>query len=472
MPRPTGRTVPREFEKRAQQIADKLPHPLFVADRTGRVLLSNPATPLAIGVSLDEFLVSNVQDCVKKGYYDVSAAREAAETGRPVSKILTTRLGLTFIANGTPVFDDRGQVQLAVMSAIPVKDYEKKQSRAATEDPEDRQRRMQHLFGGLFDGDEIVAESRAMREVMRTADLVARSDSAVMITGETGTGKEVVARHIHARSRRSRHAFVPVNAAALPDALIEAELFGYDGGAFTGAKKEGHAGLFAAADGGTLFLDEIGDLSSTAQAKLLRVLDSGEVRRVGSASSSTVDVRIIAATHKNLEQMVRQGLFRADLFYRLTVFSIDLPPIRERPEDIVALAEKFRRDICRKNGCEIEIDPVTLASLTSAPWPGNARELHGYMERYILTAESQRTLSAFDHGDALAPATGYADRLRLFAMGAPLKDVLSQVEEDYVRYTLNLCGGRVGVTANKLGIYRTVLHRKLKAYRERQKRLS
>lgn len=472
MPRSTQKAVSRELGKRAQQIVDKLPHPLFLADRAGNVLLSNPGTPLAIGVSLNEFLVSNVQDCVKKGYYDVSVAREATETGKQVSKILTTRLGLVFVANGTPVFDDRGQVELAVMSAIPVKEYENKQSGFATEDAEARERRMQFLFGGLFDSSEIVAESRAMREVMRTADSVARSESTVMITGETGTGKEVVARYIHSRSRRSQHSFVPVNAAALPDTLLEAELFGYDRGAFTGAKEEGYAGLFAAADGGTLFLDEVAELSLPAQAKLLRVLDTGELRRVGSSSTSRVDVRIIAATHKDLAQMVRQDLFRADLFYRLNVLQIAVPPIRERPDDIIALAEKFRGDICRKNGCEIEIDPATLASLTSAAWPGNARELRSYIERYVLTAESQRTLSALDHVKAFKSTNGYSDVLRLFELGAPLKDLLSRVEEDYVRYMLHLCGGRIGVTASKLGIYRTALHRKLKSYGERRKRLS
>jgi transcriptional regulator with PAS, ATPase and Fis domain len=470
MPGVFRNSVSQESARRAQQLVDTFRHPLFVADRAGNVLMSNNATPLAIGVSLNDFLVSNVQDCVKRGYYDISVARAAAETRQQVSRILTTRLGLVFVANGTPIFGDAGQVQLAVMSAVPIREYDKRRSSLIEADASERQQQLQALFGGLIAGDDIVAESQAMRGVMQTAAAVAPSDSPVMITGETGTGKEVIARHIHALSGRSHRPFVPVNVAALPETLFEAELFGYARGAFTGAKEEGHAGLFATADGGTLFLDEIGDLPPAAQAKLLRVLDSGEVRRLGSSSVIKVDVRIVAATHKNLQQMVRDNQFRADLFYRLNTLPIELPPLRERPEDVLALAEKFRRDACRKNGIEVVVDAVTLAAWTKAAWPGNARELRSAVERYILMARAQRHHAAFREVEE--PTSGYADILRLFELNAPLKDVLSRVEEDYVRYMLHLCGGRVGVTASKLGIYRTVLYRKLKAYRNLRKRLS
>ncbi len=470
MPASTGTTVSREVGKRAQQLVDKLPNPLFLADPAGNILLSNPAAPLSMGLSLGEFLVSNVQDCVEKGYYDVSVAREATQTRQQVSKILTTRLGNVFVANATPILDDCGQVQLAVVNGIPVKDYERGKPSFIAKDPEDRRRQLQYLFGAIFDGNEIVAESRAMREVMITADVIARSDSAVLIAGETGTGKEVLARYGHSRSRRSNHALVPVNAAALPDALVEAELFGYERGAFTGARADGHAGLFAAADRGTLFLDEVADLSLAVQAKLLRVLDTGEIRRVGSSTPRKIDVRIVAATHKNLEAMVRQDLFRADLFYRLNVLPLNLPPLRERPEDIIALAEKFRRDICRKNDCEIAIDPASLAALTTSPWRGNARELRNHIERYILCTLTRRAISGLDDLEEFKSNSLCADTLRLFELGGPLKDVLSQVEENYVRYMLDACGGKIGVTASKLGIYRTALHRKLKAYRGRKER--
>ena len=470
MPASTGRTASRGSGHPTQQLVDKLPNPLFLADPAGNVLLSNPAAPLSMGLSLGEFLVSNVRDCVEKGYYDVSVAREATQTRKQVSKILTTRLGAVYVANATPILDESGQVQLAVINGVPIKDFERGRSNFVADDPEESRRRLQYIFGAIFDSSEIVAESRAMREVMIPADALARSDSAVLITGETGTGKEVLARYIHSRSRRSHHPFVPVNAAALPDALVEAELFGYERGAFTGARVEGRGGLFAAADRGTLFLDEVADLSLPVQAKLLRVLDTGEIRPVGSSSPRRVDVRIVAATHKDLEEMVRRDLFRADLYYRLDVLPLALPPLRERPEDIVALAEKFRRDICRKNDCDVAIDQACLAELMGRPWPGNARELRSHVERYILGALTRRATNGIGELDQYSAHGLSVDTLRLFDLGWPLKDVLSQVEENYVRHMLGLNGGRIGVTAGKLGIYRTALHRKLKAYRGRKGR--
>jgi len=461
--------VSRDGRKRTQQIMDKLPNPLFLADPAGNVLLSNPAVPISIGVSLDEFLTANVQECLTKGYYDISVAHEATSKKQSVSRILTTRLGGVYVASGTPILDPDGKVQFTVINGIPIKEYEK-----ANEKPDSdfdlKQRRMQRLFGGIIDGDAVVAESRAMREVIMTAVSVADCDSPVIITGETGAGKDVVAKFIHARSRRAHKPFVPVNAAALPDTLAESELFGYEHGAFTGARPGGYAGLFAAAEGGTLFFDEVADLSPAVQAKLLRVLDTGEYRRLGSTVMRRTDVRIIAATHKDLDSLVRDGRFRNDLFFRLNVLSISIPPLRERPEDVLALAEKFRRDICAKIECNIEIDPAALVTYIHQDWPGNARELRSHVERHILCAKSNRVPRDPAGSDGSDAAAGALDILHLFEIGGPLKDVLNRVEENYVKYMLTVCGGRVGITATKLGLYRNALYRKLKLYREKESR--
>jgi transcriptional regulator with PAS, ATPase and Fis domain len=464
MPTPNDGTAARDSRKLTQRIMDKLPNPLFLADADGNVLLSNPAVPISIGLSLDEFLAANVHDCVAKGYYDVSVAREATSKKQYVSRILTTRLGGVYVASGTPIFDADGRVQFTVINGVPIKDYDK-----ASEQPDHdlRQRHMQRRFGGLVDGDAIVAESRAMREVLMTAASIADCDSPVIISGETGTGKDVVARFLHARSRRAHKPFIPVNAAALPDALAEAELFGYEHGAFTGARPGGYAGLFAAAEGGTLFFDEVADLSPAVQAKLLRVLDTGEYRRLGSSVMRRTDVRILAATHKDLDVLIKDGRFRNDLFYRLGVLSIAIAPLRERPEDVLALAAKFRRDICSQIECNIEIDPATLAAFTHAPWPGNARELRAQVERHVLTAKATRAPRGLCGSETTGAAAGALDILHLFEIGGPLKDVLSQVEENYVKYMLTMCGGRVGATAAKLGLYRNALYRKLKLYREK-----
>jgi len=235
--------------------------------------------------------------------------------------------------------------------------------------------------------DEIVGTSRAMREVLRQVELVAGTDATVLVTGETGTGKELVARAIHERSRRRRGVLVTVNCAALPAGLIESELFGHEAGAFTGALTR-RIGRFETAQAGSIFLDEIGDLPLELQAKLLRVLQDGECQRVGGAQALKVDVRVIAATNQNLEQAVAQGRFRADLFYRLNVFPIRIPPLRERPEDVPVLARCFAMRFGSRMGRRIEsIPPRTLGALTAYGWPGNVRELQNVIERAVILTQ-------------------------------------------------------------------------------------
>lgn len=462
---PLGTRSAKTLGKRALHVMEKLPHPVFLTDPRGNVLLSNPATPISIGLSLGEFLQANVKECVKKGFYDISVALEAAEKHQQVSRILTTRLGMVFVSTSTPIFDEAGKHTLTVTNAVSMKDYEKR-DRAVDSDPELRSRRLEHLFGHVFDSDDVIAESPAMRELMVMADVVAKSDCSVMIYGETGTGKEVLAKYVHAHSRRAQAPFVTVNGAALPESLAEAELFGYERGSFTGARAEGYGGLFAAADGGTLFLDEVGELPLPIQAKLLRVLDSGEVRRVGSTTSRRVDVRVIAATNRDLREMVANKTFRGDLYYRLNVLPLEIRPLRERREDIVPLATKFWNDTCRKSDLELDLSAATLRTLLDRPWHGNVRELKHHIEREVIKAQAASNMEALATFVPLNAEDEPIDLLRLVEIGGPLRQVLSQFEENYVRFMLTACDGRVGLTANRLGIYRTALHRKMKAFRQ------
>ena len=239
----------------------------------------------------------------------------------------------------------------------------------------------------------LVAVSGAMRELVAQCELVAAHPVSVLLRGESGTGKEVLARHIHRCSDRAEAAFVAVNCAALPEALIESELFGHERGAFTGATQR-HTGRFERASGGTLFLDEVAELPLAVQAKLLRVLQEGCFERVGGRETVTVDVRVIAASHRPLEEMLEQGAFRADLYYRLAVFPIVIPPLRERPEDIPALVSNKLQQMCARMGREVPVVPrATLRALCAAPWPGNVRELESYLERAtILSAGSELVL--------------------------------------------------------------------------------
>ena len=235
----------------------------------------------------------------------------------------------------------------------------------------------------------MIGTSRKMREVYHLARLVAPRETAVLLTGASGTGKELVARGIHMLSRRSQGRFVVVNCAAIPESLLEAELFGFSRGAFTGAVQS-QTGRVHAAHGGTLLLDEIGELPLSMQVKLLRFVQEGEVQRLGGADPFRVDVRLLAATNADLRQRVRQGQFREDLYYRLAVFPLELPPLRERPEDVLPLAQHFLAEFCRQAGAEQKVlGPVAANLLRRYSWPGNVRELRHAVERAFVLADGQ-----------------------------------------------------------------------------------
>ncbi len=233
----------------------------------------------------------------------------------------------------------------------------------------------------------IIGQSRALREVLDLVEMVAASDSTALLLGETGTGKELIARAIHDRSRRRSKRFVKVNCAAIPSGLLESELFGHERGAFTGAITQ-KIGRIELADQGTIFLDEIGDIPLELQPKLLRVLQEREFERLGSTQTKQVNVRVVAATHRNLEEMIQQKQFRSDLYYRLNVFPISIPPLRERAEDIPLLVRHFARQFAQRMNKTVKtISPETMEALARYPWPGNVRELQNVIERSVVMHE-------------------------------------------------------------------------------------
>jgi transcriptional regulator with PAS, ATPase and Fis domain len=294
----------------------------------------------------------------------------------------------------------------------------------------------------------LVAASPALREMLADAAIVAQSDSSVVITGETGSGKEVVARLLHANSRRANQPFVAVNVAALPPELLESELFGHVRGAFTGAVTSTQ-GLFGEAQGGTLLLDEIGEMPLALQAKLLRVLQERELRRVGESKGRAIDVRVLCATHRDVRELVRSGRFREDLYYRLKVFLLCVPPLRERKEDIVPLAHRFAE---QAGAPAIELLPATVSALESYSWPGNLRELSNAVEHAV----------AFARGGSVAPGH-LPEEVR--AGPAPERSTawksLAEVTRDHVREVLRACDGNQVAAAKVLGIGRSTLWRKL-----------
>ncbi len=255
---------------------------------------------------------------------------------------------------------------------------------------EDENRELRHRLGKH----ELVGSGSAMKKLLAQIDRVAASETRVCILGETGTGKELVARAIHEKSQRRENPFITLNCAAVPAELIESELFGHEKGAFTGAAAK-HLGKFEQAEGGTLFLDEIGDMPVSMQAKLLRVLEEGEVERVGGDKPIRVNVRVLVATHRNLEDLVKQNAFRRDLFHRVYVFPLTLPPLRERPEDFADLVAHFARQVAAQNGWKEKLfAPDAIAELRRYPWPGNVRELRNVVERLILLSTEDSVTAA------------------------------------------------------------------------------
>lgn len=330
---------------------------------------------------------------------------------------------------------------------------------------------LKRLINGKADGPCILGKSRAIQEVLRMVEKVSATDSTVLLQGESGTGKELVARAIHAQSARSSKPFVVLNCAALQETLLESELFGHAKGSFTGAH-EARMGLFEVADEGTLFLDEIGEMSLATQSKLLRALQSGELRRVGENRVIEVDVRVISATHKDLLKEIKEGKFREDLFYRLNIINIQIPPLKERKEDIPVLVEHFL-ELYRARGFEKRIDGRVMKMLMEHPWPGNVRELQNIIERMVILTDgevikdwpslgrSHSTVTSISQESTPGSHPNNADNL----LNTLPSDVpLAELERRYISRVLEEKMGNKAQTAQVLGISLKTLYNKIKEY--------
>jgi len=307
----------------------------------------------------------------------------------------------------------------------------------------------------------LIGEGPAMQALKRLIAKAAPSEGRVLITGENGTGKELIARAIHQGSRRREGPFVKLNCAAVPGELIESELFGHERGAFTGAHSA-RKGRFERADGGTLFLDEVGDMPQAMQVKLLRVLQEGELERVGGAETLRVDVRVIAATNQDLEAMIDDGRFREDLYYRLNVVPLHSPPLRARREDIPALVEGFLGEAAARNHRRgARLSPGGLARLSAYGYPGNVRELRNLVERLVILSEGAEISEA--EVAALMPGARGGAPAALYRPGVPLRDLLGEAERAIVEGALAAAGGNMSEAARELGLERSHLYKKCKA---------
>jgi two-component system, NtrC family, nitrogen regulation response regulator NtrX len=312
--------------------------------------------------------------------------------------------------------------------------------------------RLRELVG---EGPRMIAASPEFQRVVEQASQVARSDARVLLTGESGTGKELIAEHLHRLSPFASGPFIKVNCAAIPVDLLESELFGHEKGSFTGATSR-KRGKFELADGGSIFLDEVGDLHETSQAKLLRILQEGEFQRVGGAEMLHVNVRVISATNRDLSTLVGQKKFREDLYYRLSVVPIRVPPLRERIEDIRPLAEYFLEDFCRRNNFKPKrIEEEVWGALRAHRWPGNVRELRNVIERMaILTLAESITIESIPLEIRFSPAS---------SLNSNLDEIRMHAERNRVQQVLEQSGWNVSAAARALGIGRTRLHKRIRA---------
>lgn len=428
-------------------ILESISEGVFTVDAQWRITSFNRAAEEITGIPREEALGRQCSEVFRSSMCEIACAlRESMATGKPVR----CRAGYIVNAEGeripvsvsTAVLrDDRGNVLGGAETFRDMSDLEQ----------------LKNQLHEKYSAGDLVSRSPAMQNLFRLIPAVASSPSTVLIQGETGTGKEVMARAIHSEGSRSEEPFLAVNCGALPDSLLESELFGYRKGAFTGASTDRN-GRFIAAGGGTLFLDEIGEISTAMQVKLLRVLQERSVTPLGSDSSMPVHARVICATNRDLDEMVLAGEFRRDLFYRINVVKLLIPPLRERPEDIPKLLETLIRKHCLSQGKDIlDYDSAILPILMGYSWPGNVRELENMVERAILLSpEGEIDLSSLPgeilpvrgmHGSDLSDlrsARGEAERQRILA---------SLASNDFSREA----------AARELGVHKTTLYRRMKA---------
>lgn len=391
---------------------------IFVTDGDGTTLMVNEGCERNYGLKAHELVGRHVSEFEKKGWIRPVIAGKVAETRQRMSATQVTHEGKTIMVTGIPLFDAQGRVRRVVINSRDMTELihlqqdlaiARESLSRANGEREELRKQLLNLRG-------VVLESPDMRRIAELALRVAKVDSTILITGDSGTGKEVITRLIHKESPRGTGPFIKINCGALPRELLESELFGYEPGAFTGAQRQGKHGLVELASGGTLFLDEIGELPLDLQVKLLTVLQDREVVRLGGTKQVPVNIRVVAATNRELSRMVAERKFRSDLFYRLNVVPIRIPPLAERREDILPLVMQFVQEFNRQYGFRKRLAERLLGRLHELPWPGNVRELRNVVERLLVTspgeliglAELESVLPASD----LANATGFKPKVQ------------------------------------------------------------
>ncbi|GAB3805213.1 sigma-54 interaction domain-containing protein [Virgibacillus kimchii] len=371
---------------------------IYITDRNGVTLKTNSAIERITGIPKEYYVGKNVSALIKRGILKSSVTKKVLKHKRMVSVVQKNYRGNETLLTGSPIYNDDGEIDKIVTNIRDLSDLNELQAELAKVNELNKKykQELERLKNGSNISDDIIAESKEMQVIFDTAARIADIDATVLILGETGVGKDVLANYIFSQSRRSEEGeLIKVNCGAIPADLLESELFGYEGGAFTGASKKGKPGMFELANNGILFMDEIGELSLSLQVKLLRVLQEKEIQRVGGTRRKKVNVRVIAATNRNLQKMVEKGEFREDLYYRINVIPIHIPPLRDRRSDIIPLMNSFLLKFNEKYNLNKSFDEDLRSFFFSHSWTGNIRELSNLIERLIVTAR-QNVVSVSD----------------------------------------------------------------------------
>jgi PAS domain S-box-containing protein len=456
----------RTIETYFDSILDVLSDGIYVSDRDGNTLKVNTMYEKLIGLKREDLVGRKVQDLVKEGVFDVVLNPQIVKTGQPATSVQTTKKGQKLILNGHPIFDEEGKVALVVtfVRDVTVMSQLRDQIAAQKKLLEQLRTNVQYINEESIQKFPLNGfKSREMVHLTKLIEKIAATDAAVLILGETGVGKEFFARSIHRASPRGDKTFFKVDCTTIPENLIESELFGYAAGAFSGANVKGKPGLFEMADQGTLFLDEIGELPLAMQVKLLRVLQDQEILPVGSTRVRKVDVRIIAATNSDLEKNVEEGRFRSDLYYRLRVAVLSIPPLRNRREDIMPLARHFLNKYATRYKKQVHFGSDIEAFFINYRWPGNIRELENLIASQVVTCERDVIEAADLTGCKLNKSCERKRNLyeTIEARNRSLKEIVQDLEREILSGAIEVHGSMAKV-AEVLKIDRSTIFRKLK----------
>jgi len=449
-----------------KEVCENLYDGIHITDGEGKILFINKAYTRTTGIFPEEIIGKKVPDIELEGsLYKGSvtgAVLQKKERVNSVARII--KVNKDVLVTGTPVFDEQGKIKLVVTNTRDFPELKELEHRLVvlSEERKKKNEELAYMRQQQTGRKQLLYFSDAMKSVMETIKTVAETDVTVLITGETGTGKELVANELYQNSNRKDKPFIKVNCAAIPAELLESELFGYEAGAFTGAKRNGKVGMFELANTGVILLDEIGDMSLPLQAKLLRVLQQKEFIRIGGNNTVSLDIRVIASTNKNLLEEIKNKRFREDLYYRLNVVPISLKPLRERKEEIPYLAEKFCQKYNKKYNKEILISEEGMNALKRYSWPGNVRELENMIERLVVTSHGKNITS---HSIFVALSPEALSSYKEVESSNTLKDMVRVYEHSIIIRTLKE-EGSLRRTAKVLGVDHSTLVKKLQRYNQ------